>query len=272
MSAELRHASPRKRRKGAKALIIVLSILLVLIAGVVVLDYWVRGQVADFVSTKVQQAFSLDKDQPVTVEVTGFSVLGQLATGSLDKVSADVDNVVVGELRGGVRVTLIDIPVDEQKPVGRLHAEFRMTESTVAELVTSLSATTVTSVELVEPEIRLGSEFATPSFTVFGVTVPSIPIALAVTLEPYATGGMLGFTPTSVEVNGAKSTAEELTAQYGALAESALQPQSLCVASWLPEALTIDDVGVRGKELVVGFSAENQILSAAALGRLGSCE
>lgn len=267
-----RHAPQRTRRRAVKALTITLSVLVVLAAGVVILDNWARAQVADFVVTKIQQAFSLDADQPVTVSVAGFSVLGQLATGALDEVSAEVENVAVGDLRGAVSITLTDVPIDELKPVGQLRAEFRMTESSVAALITTLSAATVNSVVLAEPEIQLGSEFTTPSFTLFGVTVPSIPIVLAVGLEPYAEAGMLGFTPTNVEVNGVSSTVEELVAQYGALAESALQPQSLCVAGWLPEAFTVDQVMVRGDELVVSLSADEQVLSGEAFSTLGSCD
>lgn len=253
------------------AISVIVGVLLVLGIGAVILDNFARQQVADFVATKIQQTFKLSADQPVTVEVAGFSVLGQLATGSLSEVSADVDDVAFGELRGKVHAVFTDIPLDETQPVGKLRAEFRMSETSVADLVQTLSASVVNDVTLEEPEIRLGTEFSTPSVSLFGVTIPSIPLALAIGLEPHAADGRLSFTPTSVDVNGAASTVDELRSQYGTLVDAVLTPQSVCVAQQLPKPLNFDTASVRGKELVLTFSATRQVLSAAAFSVTGSC-
>ena len=138
-NATLRPARPRKRRRRTITVAVIVGVLLVLGIGAIFLDNWARQQVADFVATKIQQSFNLKADDPVTVDVAGFSVLGQLATGTLNEVSADINDVPFGDLRGHVHVTLTDIPIDETQPVGELRAEFRMTESTVAELVQTLS-------------------------------------------------------------------------------------------------------------------------------------
>ncbi|MEO7148106.1 MAG: DUF2993 domain-containing protein [Terrimesophilobacter sp.] len=270
-NATLRPARPRKRRRRTITVAVIVGVLLVLGIGAIFLDNWARQQVADFVATKIQQSFNLKADDPVTVDVAGFSVLGQLATGTLNEVSADINDVPFGDLRGHVHVTLTDIPIDETQPVGELRAEFRMTESTVAELVQTLSTSAVTNVELVEPEIRLGTKINTPRISLFGVTIPSIPLALAVGLEPKAADGQLSFAPTSVEVNGAASTVDKLRSRYGSLVDAVLAPKLICIAQWLPKPLKFDTASVHGKELVLTFSATQQVLSTAAFGVRGSC-
>jgi len=75
-----------------------------------------------------------------------------------------------------------------------------------------------------------------------------------------------------VTLNDAEVTTAELTQRFGGLASGLVQPRSLCVAGWIPAVLSVDDVAVRGDDLVVVVGAERTLLSQASFTQLGSCQ
>lgn len=260
--AEPTTAKPRVRRRSVTVTGSVLAGLGVLVAAFVGLDNWARQQVADYVAEKVQTMLSLDSDKPVSVTIAGTSVIAQVISGTIDEVDVGVDNVTIGEFTGGVSLTAEGIPVDLSAPVDSVRIEFRVSEKSIQSLSHVLSATVIDHVELVAPEIRFSSEFR----------VFTIPVEVGVGIEPYAEGGRIGFTPTSVSFNGTRTSAAELTATYGSIATSLFSTKSVCVARWLPTALTVDSVIVRDKDLVLTIGADKAILNDPALRALGSCD
>lgn len=257
-------APPKKPKKKLKKRTVVATVLASI--GVVVgalwgLDSWARQQVADYVTEKVQEVLSLDSDQPVTVEVAGVSVIAQVITGSLEQVDVGVDDVTIGEFTGGVTMRAEGIPVDLSRPVDKVEIEFTVNETSIQKIAAFLSATTIDEVTLVEPEIQFASQFK-----VFG-----FPIDVGVGIEPFAQEGEIGFTPTSISLNGVRTSAAALSDRYGSVAASLLQTRSICVARWLPVALTVDDVAVRDDDLVITIGADKAIFDDASLRSLGSC-
>jgi hypothetical protein len=258
-------ASPAAVTRGPKKRTIAATLLISL--GVVVgalwgLDAWARQQVADIVTEKVHEVLSLDSNEPVSVEIAGFSVIAQVLSGSLDQVDVGVDDVTLGDFTGGVALRAEGIPIDLSKPVDRVQIEFTVTEKSIEKIADVLSAATIDSVKLVEPEIQFASEFS-----IFGFSID-----VGVGIEPYAEDGEIGFTPTSVSLNGVRTTAADLSKQFGSLASSLLQTRSICVARWLPVALTVDDVAVRDDELVITIGADKAIVNDASLRTLGTCD
>jgi hypothetical protein len=239
----------------------ILAGLAVLVGGFIYADNWAREQVADYVSAKVHEVLTLDADQPVTVEVAGLSVIAQVITGNIEQVDVGVDNVSVGELTGGMTVRAEDIPTDTSKPIGRMQIDFRVSEASIQKVAHVLSATAIDKVVLEGDEVQLTSEF---KFFGLGFDV-------GVGLVPFAAQGEIGFTPTSVSLNGATTSADGLRQSFGAVADTLLQPKSICVASWLPKGLGIDKVVVRNKELVVTIGADPRLFSDPELQQLGSC-
>ena len=254
-------ATPRRRPTKRTVIATVLASLGVVIGALWGLDNWARQQIADYVTEKVEQVLSLDSDQPVTVEIAGVSVIAQVLTGTLDRVDVGVDDVTIGEFTGGVSLSAEGIPIDPQKPVDAVQIEFRVTEKSIQKIAHVLSATAIDSVQLVDAEIQFTSEFA-----VFG-----FPIDVGVAIEPFAADGEVGFTPTGVTLNGTRTSAAALTETYGTVAESLLKTRSICVARWLPRALTVDDVEVRDDDLVITIGADRAILDDASLRTPGSC-
>ena len=252
---------PRKRLKKRTVVATVLASVGVVLGALWGVDTWARQQVADYVTEKVQEVLSLDSDEPVTVEIAGVSVIAQVLTGSLEQVDVGVDDVTIGEFTGGVELRAEGIPVDLSRPVDRVQIEFTVNEKSIQKIAHVLSATAIDEVELVEPEIQFASEFK-----VFGFRID-----VGVGIEPFAEDGEIGFTPTTITLNGVSTSAEALKNKYGSVASSLLQTRSICVARWLPVALTVDDVAVRDDDLVITIGADKAIFDDASLRQLGSC-
>ena len=259
--AEAAATKPKKKLKKRTVVATVLASIGVVVGALWGLDTWARQQVADYVTEKVHEVLSLDSDQPVSVEIAGVSVIAQVITGSLEQVDVGVDDVTIGEFTGGVTMRAEGIPVDLSRPVDSVQIEFSVNERSIQNIANFLSATTIDRVELVEPEIQFASEFR-----VFGFAVD-----VGVGIEPFAEQGEIGFTPTSVSLNGVRTSAAALSERYGSVAASLLQTRSICVARWLPAALTVDDAEVRDDDLVITIGADKAIFDDASLRTLGSC-
>ena len=251
----------RQPRKKTTVIGSVVGILVVLAGGAIAADNWARQQVAAYVTDKIVEVLELDSTEPVIVDIAGTSVIAQVVTGRLDAVGVGVENVTIGEFTGGVKLAATGIPVDLSAPVDTVQVEFSVSEKSLQKIAGVLSASAVDSVVLEDSRIKLLS-----AFSVFG-----FPVDVGVGIEPFARDGRIGFTPTDVVLNGTTSTASSLVSTYGTIAEKLLTTRSVCVARWLPKALTVDAVQVREKNLVITIGADKQIFNDASLAALGSC-
>lgn len=254
-------ASARKRPRKRTIIATVLASLAVVVVALWAVDTWARQQLADYVTDKVQEVLSLESGEPVDVEIAGFSVIAQVLTGSLDQVDVGVDDVAIGDFTGGVELRATGIPIDLSKPVDSVQIEFTVSEKSIQKIASLLSAAAIDKVELVDSEIQFASQFS-----VFG-----FPVNVGVGIEPYAEDGQIGFTPSSISLNGVRTSASDLSDRYGSFAATLLQTRSICVARWLPEALTVNDVVVSGDDLVITIGADRAVLDQAGLQTLGSC-
>ncbi len=251
----------KKKPKKRTVVATVLASVGVVLGALWGVDAWARQQVADYVTEKVHEVLSLDSDEPVTVEIAGVSVIAQVLTGSLEQVDVGVDDVTIGDFTGGVELRAEGIPVDLSRPVDTVQIEFTVNETSIKKIAHFLSATTIDKVTLAAPEIQFESELRVLGF---GVDV-------GVGIEPFAENGEIGFTPTSVSLNGSRTSAAALKNQFGGIADTLLQTRSICVARWLPVALTVDEVAVRDDDLVITIGADRAIFDDASLRTLGSC-
>lgn len=255
--------APRSRRRFVR-LAIALGVPLLLLLGLGIADAAVRAHVANVAADKVRTVFHVPDSVPVRVDIAGFSVLAQLAAGEFERIGVHVDNLAIGDLRGGVSLHAHGVPTDTSRPVERVRAEFRVPESTVQGLMGLLSASVLNRVELADGHVHIGSEFSVPWV--------GIHFSLGIALEPFARDGHLGFTPANIEVGGERTTAAELIERYGDIAAAVLETRAFCVAEWLPSSLAIDDASVRARELVVSLSADRALMTDEALSTRGACE
>ena len=256
-------AKPAKKKRGKTIAVAVILGGLALVAGALWgTEVWLRQQITDYVTATVHEVLSLESEQPVAVEVAGFSVITQVLTGRLEHVDVAVENVTIGDLSGDVVLVAEGIPIDTSKPVDRVQIEFAATEESVQSIASTLSSSTIDDVELVGSEIRFTSELRFFGFA----------FDVGVGVEPFASNGQVGFTPKSVELNGSRTDVSELMKSFGSLADSLFTTRSVCVARYLPAALRLDSVEVRDDAfLVITISAEKRVFSEASLSKLGRC-
>ena len=256
-------AKPAKKNRGKAIAVAAILGGLALVAGALWgTEVWLRQQVADYVTTTAQEVLNLDSEQPVAVNIAGFSMIAQVLTGKLEHVDVAVDNVSIGELSGDVALVAEGIPIDRSKPVDRVQIEFAATEESVKSIANTLSSSTIDDVELVGSEIRFTSQLSFFGFT----------FDIGVGVEPFASNGQVGFTPKSVEINGSRTDVSEFSKSFGSLADSLFSSRSVCVARYLPAALRLDSVDVRDDAfLVITISAEKRAFSEASLSKLGKC-
>ena len=254
--------APRKRRRWIVVLVGVVLLAGGLVAGLFAADALAKDFARDYMRDRIIAVLGLDADAEVDVRLQGSMLLQALA-GRLNVVDVSVPELAFGELAGSAEVHAEDIPFDQNAPVGVLRITFSIAEADLAPLADNLSGLELESIELEAPEIVVAT-----TFVLFGFELP-----IGMGLEPSAVEGALTFTPTSVRVGDDSFSADELRDDplLGLLAQSLLRQQSLCVDEFLPTALEVTDVDVRGALLVLGISGDGTALGGSGLTTLGSC-
>ncbi|MEY2848226.1 MAG: hypothetical protein RI885_891 [Actinomycetota bacterium] len=245
-----------------RRLAFVVVVLLLVVAGLVVAaEFLARGIVADTVRDQVRAGLAVDSSTPIDVEVAGRSVLLQVLSGRLERVTAEASEVTFGDLSGDVRLRASGVPIDGEGTADEVDLAVTIPESDLLGLSKNLSGLPITEVTVERPDVRFSVEFDVLAFT----------LPLSVTVTPEAVDGALAFTPSSVTLGEQTFTAAELRTTFGSLAESALDTQDLCIAEFLPEALALESLEVGSADLTLRFGGSDVALSERALSTVGSC-
>ena len=252
-----------RRRRGLLIALIALGVLLVLlVVGYFVAEGAARGYASERIHDELVTAFELEADHPMDIDLGGGSLLLQAASGKVDRVDVAIDDVPLGELTGDVTLAATGIPLDTEQPADTIAATATIDEANVAKLRDFLSG-----VEL--DAITLGDGVIDVSTTVNALFL-TVPVSASIV--PTAENGQLVFTPQSVTVNGAVVPIDELSSgPLAGVASKFLGAQSLCVAQYLPAAVTLDDVKVTSDELRLRFTGDNVALGGAGLSTKGTC-
>lgn len=250
-------AEPRHR---GRAFLIVAIVLVVVAALAVVAELVARQMVPDMVRSAVVEQLALPADHPVDVELDGI-LLPQLIAGSLADVRIASEAVTVGAFGGDVTAQFADVPIRGDGPAAGGSAEVRMSTEQLRSLLATMDGFPAETIELEAPNVTASTEFS-----VFGAT-----IGLGLVLEPSAADGDLVLSPVEGNVAEARVTAEQLREQFGDLLEPLLQDRSVCVASSMPAALTLQSIDVIGDELVAGFDIDGGIINDPTLQQNGTC-
>lgn len=251
------------RRRWLGWVIAIGVLLVVLVVGFFVADAFARQYANDYVRDRIVGMLKLDSDAGVDVDLGSGSIILQALSGGVDEVTVHVDQITFGDLTGSAELTAVNVPLDGSKPVEKLGVVVTVTESNVRKLAGFLSGLELTSIELDNGLIRIGTEF-----NAFFFTIP-----VAVDLLPAATDGGISFDPQTVLLGEDEISVADLraSAEFRALAGDLLNSQEFCVANYLPKALTIDDVDVVGSNLVVSINGDGTALSDPGLAELGVC-
>jgi hypothetical protein len=243
--------------------VVVAIVLVVLIVGAFIADAAAKAYARDQIRTQLVSALGLPASADVTVDVGPGSILLQALTGSVATVDVGVPKLAFGELVGAADIHATRVPLDTGKPLGTLSVNYAVTERNVAAIGRDLSGVDITSVTLKGSQI-----VAAAKLTVLGTTVP-----VSLGLNPSVSAGQLVFTPADIRVAGQTFTAAQLAASplFRSLARSLLKQQSVCVAQYLPKALTATGVQIAGGSLIVSFSGDGTALGGPAFTTKGSC-
>jgi len=253
----------KRKRRRIWPWIALVVVIVVLIVGFFVADGLAKTYARDYIKQRIVAVLHLDPKTPVKVDIGDGSVLLQAISGHLKTVDVTVGTVTFGALTGGASIHAVNVPLDENAKVDKLDITYRVAEKNVAALASNLSGAKLDNVQLDAPEI-----VATTSFDVIGIHVP-----VGIGLTPGASTGQITFKPTSIHVGDQTFTAEQLlNSSLGGLAGNLLKQRSFCVAEFLPKALTVVDVDVVKKDLVVKINGDGVALGGSGLSTLGICQ
>ena len=171
------------------------------------------------------------------------------------------EQVTFGILKGAATVHAEGVPLDQDAPVEALDITFAVAEADVGALAGNLSGAQLESIVLEEPEI-----VASTTFNVFGFQIP-----VGMGIEPSADKGQIVFTPTSIRLGDENYTAESLRETFGGLRRPATAAAVVLRRREPPGALTIVDVDVVEKDLIVKIDGDGAALGGADLSTPGTC-
>lgn len=257
--------APRKRRGWIVALVIVGVLVVLAIVGFFVADAIAKQYARDYVRERVVEVLKLPQDAAVDVDLGGGSIILQALSGRVATVDVDVPEVAFGELTGAVRLRAEGVPLDAAAPVEALRVDFAMGEDDLAALNAGEGEPAPDA-----PAFEFGADGAatlSTEFDLFGGTVP-----LSFSLVPSAAEGDLVLTPTRLTIGDATFEAGEDDGSFlGAIAAALLQPQTLCIAGSVPQALVLADAEITGGELVLTFRGDGEALGGAGFATSGTC-
>lgn len=254
---------PRRKRRGWIVALIVVGVLVVLgVVAFLVGDAVAKDYARDYVRAQVIEVLGLSDDARVDVDLGGGSIILQALRGEVDTVDVEVPEVTFGALTGEVRLHAEGVPLDSAAPVDVLHVEFATGPEDLALLVGGSDPANAPQVAIADGEVALSSEFE-----LFGASIP-----LGIALTPSAEDGALVLTPSSLTIGEQTIQAgEEDGSLLGQLASAFLQPQTLCVAAQVPQALVLTEASIAGEQLVLGFTGDGAALGGPAFATPGVC-
>ena len=231
-------APKRKRRRWPWILAIVLVVVGgLLVAGFFIAEKYVREYAENYAREQIVSVLALPESTPVTVTLGEGSIILQALSGAINEVKVSAPGVTFGELTGDARITATEVPLDGSKPVDTLNITMIIAEEDVRSLAGSLSGLELSSIELHDGVIAIGTEFS-----LFNL----IHIPVGVDLAPAAGDGAITFDPVTIYLGDDQISVADLrnSPEFSSLAGDLLRTQTVCVANSLPEALTV--VGCAG--------------------------
>lgn len=253
---------PRRRRRWIGWVIAVVVLVVLLVVGYAIAESAARSYAAGLIRDQLGTGLGLEADHPMEIDLGGGSLLLQAARGSIDAVSVEVDDVVLGDITGDLDLSGTGIPLDGKTAVDGLTATATIDAANVQKLRSYISDIDLESITLGDGVVDVA--------TTVEVLVFSLPLSASV--EPSVEGGELLFTPRSITVNDAEFSLDELRdGPFGSIAENVLPTQTFCVAEYLPASIVLTDVDVTPQRLVLDFTGDGVVLGPD-LETQGTCD
>ena len=256
--------APKKRRRGwIIALIVVASLLILGFVAFIVGEAFAKNYARDYVRTRIVEVLQLPADAQVDVELGGGSIIFQALAGRVETVDVEVPDVVFGELTGDVAFHAEGVPLDETQPVDVLRVDFAIGAEDLAALGEAQDAAEAPTFVFEEGEVSLTSEF--------DVVRREHPAGPRLSRRPRSREPSC-CTPTSLTIGTQTFEADTTDESFlGQIARALLQPQTLCIAGSVPQALVLADATIDEQELVLRFDGDGAALGGPELATPGTC-
>lgn len=262
-AAEVVASPPTKKRRGWLIALIVVGVLVVLAVVAFIVGEAIAKQYArDYVRERIVEVLQLPAETEVDVDLGGGSIILQALAGRVDTVDVHVPQATFGDLQGSVRLHGEGVPLDDSAAVERLGIDFAIGAEDLAGLTQGADPAAAPTVEFVDGEVAFASEF-----DLFGAVLP-----WGLSLEPSAAEGDLVLSPTRLTIGDQVFEAGVDDGSFlGQIAAALLQPQTVCLASQVPQALVLTDAAIDGSELVLSFTGDGAALGGPEFRELGTC-
>lgn len=254
---------PRKRHRGRRALIAILVILVLLIAGFFVGDYFAKKAAASYVQQQVATALDLSSTKPVSVNLGSGSILLQALSGRIDTVDVSVDPLVVNGLSGTATLTATGVPLSSTVPVQSLGVVVRIPSTTIK---TAIARVPVLAQYKPTVTIEKNAVGVTGTVYVFG-----LPQKVGLSMVPTVTAGKPGFSIAAASFDGVKISTQQLAKYIPGIASILKTGVSLCIANALPKSFVLTSITLDQNELVSHFTGNGVELNSATLQQKGTC-
>ncbi|MET0734321.1 MAG: DUF2993 domain-containing protein [Microbacterium sp.] len=252
--------APSKRR--AWPWLVAFGIVAVLAIGAWFLGEWVaKDLVTKTIQDQVTSRLALPDDHEVDVEVTGV-VIPQLIRGRLDEVSIASEDVPIGPATADVSLVATGVPIRGGGSMGGATAVVHLDQEQLRALMATVDGFPADTLGLEQPDVTMST-----ALSLFGISFP-----IGVGLAPSAVEGDLVLSPSALQLGSADISADDLRDRFGGLADVVLRDWTLCVAQYLPAAVTLTGVAVEGSELEASFDISGGVLNDPAQQAMGTCE
>ncbi|EZP25956.1 LmeA family phospholipid-binding protein [Microbacterium oleivorans] len=254
---EVRPARRRPRRRGAWLVITLLVIVGLLVAA----EVTARIVTPQIIRDRIVENVGLPADQKIDVDIPAPLLLPLLVVGQLPEIRLTADDVELNGITADVDVTAQDVPMYRDADWSGANATVVLNQAQTRALLSKVDGFPVDSVTLNPPEVAVDTDVR-----VFGASVP-----VGVSLSADARDGEIVLSPTTFRLAGADLSADALRAQLGPLVGSLLEEWPVCVAQYLPKALTLTGVTIEDRGIVADFEIDSSILRDKAAQASGSC-
>jgi hypothetical protein len=251
--------APRRRRKAGWIIGAVAVVLVVLVIGA---EVAARTLAPTIIREQLVANLGLAEDQQIDVGLPGPVLLPYLVVGNLPEMTLSAQDVEVEGLAGDVKVALQDVPVWGGTDWSGGQARVTLDEGQTRALLGQVDGFPVDSFSFDDPDVALDTELE-----VFGQAIP-----LGVRLGVGADDGDILLAPTTFLLAGTEISADALRQQVGPLLGSFAEQWPVCIAEYLPAALTLTDVAVAGETVVADFEIDSAILRDASAQQPGTCD
>lgn len=247
----------RRRRRGLRAGLIALAVVLVLlVVAAIVGDGLFRRAAEQQVARSVEQGLPSNLRGTFTAKIGGPSALWQWAHGSFDDVHLTSRNLTIAGQPASVLVDAHHLPVNGRGALKDVTGRFTVSQAALNRLgpIAGTNATT--------PKLGDGTVSTTVNETVLGVQ-----IRVAVTLVPSIRGTNVHLTPTKAELKSGGISVPGTTIIRALLPNGV----SVCSARYLPPGMKLTTIDTKPGSATFTFAAPSLDLGALQRGETGHC-